>query len=293
MHNPALANLNSCWDRPRLGPARYATKASGSHSSQKRTWRPLRIPLLGGSEVAGIVFPVSTVYDVINYVAAWNNVPADVPSVALPPDLPRPLRDLHVKFGLLGTRAIRVQRRRGGDLDWQEGIFVNQDFLVPASYFPKSTFIAKNGDFEGQRLLTFVHENQDCWNLHVPLNADDDPPVLMSEDREAMHGCQRVADKLSEFLAVVVLRETVMGSPFLWSRGGELNLSRFKLGLKPLLIGASYVYPELRHDFYIDGTGAVLVMHEPNCDNTWIASLSSNLDSIVHDRADVHQINPR
>ena len=34
--------------------------------------------------MAGIVFPVSTVYDVINYVAAWNNVPADVPSVALP-----------------------------------------------------------------------------------------------------------------------------------------------------------------------------------------------------------------
>jgi hypothetical protein len=26
----------------------------------------------------------------------------------------------------LGTRAIRI-----GDLDWQEGIFVNQDFLVP------------------------------------------------------------------------------------------------------------------------------------------------------------------
>jgi hypothetical protein len=37
----------------------------------------------------------------------------------------------------------------------------------------------------------------------------------------------------------------------------------------------------------------VLFMHEPNCDNTWIASLSSNLDSIVNDRADVQQINPR
>jgi len=243
--------------------------------------------------VAGIVFPVSTVYDVIDYVAARNNVPADVPSVALPPDLPRPLRDLHVKFGLLGTRAIRVQRRRGGDLDWQEGIFVNQDFLVPASYFPSSTFVAKNGDFKGQRLLTFVYENQGCWYLHVPLNADDDPPVLMSEDLKAIKGCQQVAAKLSEFLAVFVLRETIMGSPFLWARGGELNLSNFKFQLKPLLTGASYVYRELRHDFYIDETETVLFMHEPNCDNTWIAAQSSNLDSIVNDRADTQQINPR
>jgi hypothetical protein len=84
-----------------------------------------------------------------------------------------------------------------------------------------------------------------------------------------------------------------MGSPFLWARGGELNLSSFKLKLKPLLIGATYVYPELRHDFYIDEASTVLFMHEPNCDNTWIASLSSNLDSIVNDRADVQQINPR
>jgi len=235
-----------------------------------------------------IAAPVTTVYDVMDYVAARTNVPAKVPSIALPPDLPGPLRDLHLRFGLLGTRAIRI-----GDLDWQEGIFVNQDFLVPASYYPKSTFGAKNGDFKGQRLLTFVHENQDCWNLHVPLNAGDDPPVLMSEDREAMQGCQQVADKLSEFLAVFVLRETIMGSPFLWARGGELNTSRFKLRLKPLLIGASYVHRELRHDFYIDEMGTVLFMHEPNCDNTWISSLSSNLDSIVNDRADVQQINPR
>ena len=240
-----------------------------------------------------IAFPVTTVYDVMDYVAARYNVPADVPSGELPPDLPGPLRDLHLRFGLLGTQAIRVQRRRGGDLDWQEGIFVNQDFLVPASYFPKSTFVAKNGDFKGQRLLTFVYENQGCWYLHVPLNADDDPPVLMSEDLKAMKGCQQVADKLSEFLAVFVLRETIMGSPFLWTRGGELNLSCFKLSLKPLLIGASYVYPELRHDFYIDETGAVLFMHEPNCDNIWIASLSSNLHSIVNDRSDVQQVNPR
>jgi hypothetical protein len=239
-------------------------------------------------QVVIIAFPVSTVYDVMDYVAARNNVPAEVPSVALAPDLPRSLRDLHLRFGLFGTRAIRI-----GDLDWQEGIFVNQDFLVPASYFPKNTFVAKNGDFKGQRLLTFVYENQDCWNLHVPLNADDDPPVLMSEDRKAMQGCQQVADKLSEFLAVFVLRETIMGSPFLWARGGELNLSSFKLKLKPLLIGATYVYPELRHDFYIDEASTVLFMHEPNCDNIWIASLSSNLDSIVNDRADVQQINPR
>ena len=47
--------------------------------------------------MAAIVFPVSTVYDVIDYVAARNNVPAHVPSVALPPDLPRPLRDLHMR----------------------------------------------------------------------------------------------------------------------------------------------------------------------------------------------------
>jgi len=240
-----------------------------------------------------IAFPVTTIYDVMDYVAAWRNVPAEVPSVALPPDLPGPLRDLHLRFGLLGTRAIRVQRRRGGDLDWQEGIFVNQDFLVPASYFPRSTFVAKTGDLQRQKLLTFVYENQGCWYLHVPLNADHDPPVLMSEDLKAMKGCQQVANKLSEFLAVFVLRETIMGSPFLWARGGELNLSSFKSRLKPLLIGASYVYPELRHDFYIDEAGTVLFMHEPNCDNTWIASLSSNLDSIVNDRADVQQINPR
>lgn len=240
-----------------------------------------------------IAFPVTTIYDVMDYVAAWRNVPAEVPSVALPPDLPGPLRDLHLRFGLLGTRAIRVQRRRGGDLDWQEGIFVNQDFLVPASNFPRSTFVAKTGDFQRQKLLTFVYENQGCWYLHVPLNADHDPPVLMSEDLKALKGCQQVANKLSEFLAVFVLRETIMGSPFLWVRGGELNLSSFKSRLKPLLIGASYVYPELRHDFYIDEAGTVLFMHEPNCDNTWIASLSSNLDSIVNDRADVQQINPR
>lgn len=36
--------------------------------------------------------------------------------------------------------------------------------------------------------------------------------------------------------------------------GGELNPSRFKLRLKPLLIVASYVYRELRHDFYIEKT---------------------------------------
>ena len=238
--------------------------------------------------MVAIIFPVSTVYDVIDYVAARNNLPAHVPSVALPPDLPRPLRDLHMRFGLLGTRPIRI-----GDLDWQEGIFVNQDFLVPASYFPRSTFVAKNGDFKGQRLLTFVYENQCVWNLHVPLNADDDPPVLMSEDREAMQGCQQVADKLSEFLAVFVLRETIMGSPFLWARGGELNLSSFKFQLKPLLTGASYVYREWKHDFYIDETGTVLFLHEPSWENTWIAALSSNLDSIVNNRAYTQQINPR
>jgi hypothetical protein len=35
-----------------------------------------------------IAFPVTTIYDVMDYVAAWCNVPAEVPSVALPPDLP-------------------------------------------------------------------------------------------------------------------------------------------------------------------------------------------------------------
>jgi hypothetical protein len=99
-------------------------------------------------------------------------------------------------------------------LDWQEGIFVNQDFLVPASYFPGSTFVAKNGDFKGQRLLTFVHENQGCWHLHVPLNADDDPPVLMTEDLKAINGCQQVADKLSEFPGRVCIARDNNGKPF-------------------------------------------------------------------------------
>ena len=54
-------------------------------------------------------------------------------------------------------------------MDWHEGILVNQDFFVPATYFCKSTFLAKDGDFTGEKLQTFVHENQDCWNLHVPL----------------------------------------------------------------------------------------------------------------------------
>jgi hypothetical protein len=35
-----------------------------------------------------IAFPVTTVYDVMDYVAARNKVPAEVPSVALPADLP-------------------------------------------------------------------------------------------------------------------------------------------------------------------------------------------------------------
>jgi len=55
--------------------------------------------------VLTIAFPVSTVYDVMDYVAARNNVPTEVPSVALPPDLPGSLRDLHLRFGPFGTRA--------------------------------------------------------------------------------------------------------------------------------------------------------------------------------------------
>jgi hypothetical protein len=73
----------------------------------------------------------------------------------------------------------------------------------------------------------------------VPLDADADPPVLMSEDRKAMQGCQQVADE--RIFGCVCIARNNNGKPFPWARGGELNLSSFKLKLKPLLIGASYV----------------------------------------------------
>jgi len=232
--------------------------------------------------------PVTTVYDLFDFVAARYGIPSRVPAVPIPFHVPRPLRDLHARFGLLGTKAIEV-----GIHDWSEGIFVNQDLLVPASRLVQNTFTVTAGPLKGRKILTFVHENQHVWHLHVPIESGDDPPVLLSEDREAARGTRQVAEKLSEFLAIFVLRETVFHGPFLWARSGQFDAEIFNFRVLPIATGAYYADSEWGSDFYIAEAGSVLLMYEHSYENTWIANVSGDLDAIVKDRTDIQQIIPR
>lgn len=144
-------------------------------------------------------------------------------------------------------------------------------------------------------MLTFVHEAQWCWYLHVPLEGGEDPPVFVSDlayvnpnrpVTEIVY--EKAADKLSQFLAVYVLRETVIGAPFLWTRIAEAHRSHdYLIDWALLLTYTHYVYPYWPCDFYVDQAESALLMRQHNIDFNWIASRTDNVECIVKDLASV------
>jgi hypothetical protein len=238
--------------------------------------------------------PVNTVEDLYDFVASWNNLPRDVERVPVPQYLPKPLRDLHIRFGLAATKEIRFERNFETGYA-ATGLFAIQDSLVPISRIEENTHIAASGPYKGQRMLTFIHEAQGCYYLHVPLDGEEDPPVLVSDFAyvnpnrpftEIVY--EKAADKLSQFLAVHALRETVLGAPFFWTRIAEVHRSQdYLIEWIPILTDTHYVYPYWPYDVYIDETESVLLMRQHNIDFNWIASKTDNIGSIVKDPREV------
>jgi hypothetical protein len=234
--------------------------------------------------------PVVAVDELFDFIAAWHDLPADLERVPVPQYLPRALRDLHARFGLAATKEHKFDRNFETGYGAQ-GIFAVQDMRVPISRLEENIHIAPGGPYKGQRMLTFAHEAQWCHYLHVPLEGGEDPPVFVSDlayvnpnrpVSEIVY--EQAAGKLSEFLAVHVLRETVIGAPFLWMRITEAHRSDdYLIRWTPLLTDTCYVYPYWPCDFYVDETKSVLLMRENYTDFNYIASKNSNLEAILRD----------
>jgi hypothetical protein len=241
--------------------------------------------------------PVVAVDELFDFIAAWHDLPADLERVPIPQYLPRALRDLHARFGLAATKEHRFDRNFETGYGAQ-GIFAVQDMLVPISRLEENIHIAPGGPYKGQRMLTFVHEAQWCHYLHVPLEGGEDPPVFVSDlayvnpnrpVSEIVY--EQAAGKLSEFLAVHVLRETVIGAPYLWMRITEAHRSDdYLIRWTPLLTDTCYVYPYWPCDFYVDETENLLLMRENYTDFNYIASKNGNLEAILRDPKEVDDL---
>jgi hypothetical protein len=236
--------------------------------------------------------PVASIDQLTDFLRVWHHIPSSLESVDIPLAVPLPLQILYQNFGLLASRDERFDR------DFETGyaavgIFAVQDMLVPVSRLEENVFTAGPGRYEGQRFLTFIHEAQWCWYLHVPLQSGSDPPVFMTETSYVNQARPRqpeplveIAPKLSEFLALHALRETVLGSETGWHRYRSFSEQDYIPALKPLLIGRSYVDHRWRYDFYIDDTERLLIMAEVNTDITYIAARGLGLANISGDHAD-------
>jgi hypothetical protein len=238
--------------------------------------------------------PINAVNDLFDFVASWHDLPEDVERVAIPQFLPKPLCDLHARFGLAAAKEISFERNFETGYT-ATGLFAIQDTLVPISRIEENIHIAPSGPYKGQRMLTFIHEAQWCHYLHVPLYGEEDPPVLVSDFAyvnpnrtftEIVY--QKAADKLSQFLAVHALRDAVLGAPFFWTRIAEAHRSQdYLIEWIPILTDTHYVYPYWPYDFYIDDTEGVLLMRQHNIGFNWIASKSDNIASVVKDPREV------
>lgn len=165
----------------------------------------------------------------------------ELPTSAIPPDLPDPLAVLYRHLGAL----VALTQEQGGP-------FCGQDILLPTDRLKRV-----NG------MVEFAWENQGNWSCRCPAGPGD-PPVFSDAVAywdPAEVGFARVCDSLQHFLTTLCLQEAVMSAPFVWqvSHSGELK-DAFVAVTDPLWLRGRYVHRARSHNFFEASAYDAIVM---------------------------------
>jgi hypothetical protein len=115
--------------------------------------------------------PIRDVRALLDFLAHWCNVPADVPPVDVPEETPPPLSELYERFGSLVAKEWWVR----SNLCWSQGLFSGQNFLVAPTRLGKES---ESAFIDGKSYWLVARENQHCWFARVLAGTVDDARVL-------------------------------------------------------------------------------------------------------------------
>ena len=90
--------------------------------------------------------PVKSLEELFDFLVDWHDI-TQVEPVEFPFALPKPLEQLYGRFGKAASDRCVTKDHHG--LWWNEGIFAQQDFLVPASILHECVFVAENEPVKG------------------------------------------------------------------------------------------------------------------------------------------------